>query len=122
MHLQLTGSDWHQLESRGDLPAPHTGERHWLTSSNEHWMRACLGYPHSDVATEFHLKSHWKMLLVGQQVGVVSRVVSVIMSHNIASDRDSDSTDIIDSHTIDTSILPSLPTSRHDTGRWDDEP
>mmetsp|Transcript_42162 Transcript_42162/g.112500 ORF Transcript_42162/g.112500 Transcript_42162/m.112500 type:complete len:178 (+) Transcript_42162:174-707(+) len=62
MHLQLTGADWARLERHGDIKEPE--DRHWHLSS-DHWMEACLGYPDSDLADEYHIKTHWKIILAG---------------------------------------------------------
>jgi hypothetical protein len=59
MHLQLTPAQWLELE-KSDIPV----ERH-VHLENDNWLRKCLGYPHEAVAAEYHLKTHWKILLVG---------------------------------------------------------
>ncbi|KAH8057117.1 hypothetical protein JL721_9857 [Aureococcus anophagefferens] len=60
MHLQLTPDVWSELEKRGAIAA----DRHWQLE-NDAWLEECLGYPHGAVAAEYHLKTHWKILLVG---------------------------------------------------------
>ena len=60
MHLQLTPDVWTELERRGAIAA----DRHWQLE-NDAWLEECLGYPHGAVAAEYHLKTHWKILLVG---------------------------------------------------------
>ncbi|KAH8095003.1 hypothetical protein JL720_2272 [Aureococcus anophagefferens] len=60
MHLQLTPDVWSELEKPGAIAA----DRHWQLE-NDAWLEECLGYPHGAVAAEYHLKTHWKILLVG---------------------------------------------------------
>ena len=60
MHLQLTPDQWLALERDGTIAE----DRHWHLE-NDAWLRECLGHPFSDVAAEYHLKTHWKILLVG---------------------------------------------------------
>eukprot|EP00613_Pedinella_sp_CCMP2098_P072149 CAMPEP_0171931508 /NCGR_PEP_ID=MMETSP0993-20121228/29500_1 /TAXON_ID=483369 /ORGANISM="non described non described, Strain CCMP2098" /LENGTH=542 /DNA_ID=CAMNT_0012571555 /DNA_START=24 /DNA_END=1652 /DNA_ORIENTATION=- len=62
MHLQLTPKMWMQLEERGDINAL----RHWHLSSDE-WLEDCLGFPDSALAEEYHLKTHWKIILTGSR-------------------------------------------------------
>lgn len=62
LHLQLTPKMWQTLEERGDIKDPN--DRHWHLSSDE-WLEACLGYPDSELAAEYHLKTHWKIILIG---------------------------------------------------------
>ena len=62
MHMQLTPAMWVGLEERRDvLPL---GERHWHLD-NDDWLIDCLGYPDGRLAEEYHLKTHWKIILAG---------------------------------------------------------
>jgi len=60
MHLQLSPAMWGELEDAGQLGK----DRHWHLE-NDGWLEECLGHPGSDVSAEYHLKTHWKILLVG---------------------------------------------------------
>lgn len=60
LHLQLTPRQWRALEAQGDIQE----ERH-THLENDAWLKKCLGYPSSSVSSEYHLKTHWKILLVG---------------------------------------------------------
>lgn len=62
MHLQLTPKMWRELEERGDILPPD--ERHWHLD-NDDWLIDCLGYPDDKLAEEYHLKTHWKIILTG---------------------------------------------------------
>jgi len=62
LHLQLTPAAWRALEAAGAIPA----ERH-AHLENDAWLEDCLGFPDSNVAAEFHLKTHWKILIVGSR-------------------------------------------------------
>lgn len=62
LHLQLTPQMWQTLERNGDIKSPT--DRHWHLSSDE-WLEACLEYPDGALAEEYHLKTHWKIILVG---------------------------------------------------------
>jgi len=59
LHLQLTPSMWKKLEDKGDLPK----KRHSHMRGDEWWMRRCMKDP--VVREEFHLKTHWKIILIG---------------------------------------------------------
>jgi len=59
-HLQLTPKMWLDLEERGEM----SPLRHWQLRSDG-WLEECLGHPESDLTEEFHLKNHWKIMLVG---------------------------------------------------------
>lgn len=60
LHLQLPPDSWAKLEADGQIPA----ERH-PHLENDAWLEDCLGYPDSAVAAEYHLKTHWKILIAG---------------------------------------------------------
>jgi hypothetical protein len=61
IHLQLTPAMWSQLEEIGDIPK----NRHVHTEGDQWWMRRCLEDP--EVRAEFHLKTHWKIILIGSR-------------------------------------------------------
>jgi len=58
LHLQLTPAAWRELEHRGVLPADRHPHLH-----NDQWLDECLGG--GALKDEFHLKTHWKVLLAG---------------------------------------------------------
>merc|ERR1712196_697358 len=60
MHLQLSPKQWQALEKAGDMPAKRHGFLH-----NDEWLEQCMGYPDDVVAEEWHLKTHWKIILTG---------------------------------------------------------
>lgn len=62
MHLQLTPDMWTELEQRGDIRT----HRHWHLNSDD-WLASCLDYPDGHLAEEYHLKTHWKIILTGQR-------------------------------------------------------
>lgn len=60
-HLQLGPKEWAELEESGDLPR----ERHWHLN-NDRWMDECgLSQSNEALRREYHLKTHWKIILVG---------------------------------------------------------
>jgi hypothetical protein len=59
IHLQLTPEMWTVLESAGDIPV----KRHLHLEGDRWWMRRCLKDP--AVLEEYHLKTHWKIILIG---------------------------------------------------------
>jgi hypothetical protein len=61
IHLQLTPSNWKKLEKSGDVPP----KRHPHLEGDKWWMRRCL--KDRDVLREYHLKTHWKMILIGSR-------------------------------------------------------
>jgi len=63
LHLQLTDKMWRVLEAAGDLPTQ--SKRHPHTGGDEWWMRRCLA--DVDLRAEYHLKTHWKIILIGSQ-------------------------------------------------------
>jgi len=58
-HLQLTPQMWQTLEDTGDLPA----DRHSFFKKGD-WLNTCLD---SQLSEEWHLKTHWKVLLIGMK-------------------------------------------------------
>ena len=40
--------------------------RHWHLRSDA-WLEECLGFPDDEVAEEYHLKTHWKIILTGSR-------------------------------------------------------
>jgi len=59
MHLQLSPAMWAQIEEGGDM----LKDRHPFLRSDE-WLENCMDMD-SDVAEEWHLKTHWKIILTG---------------------------------------------------------
>jgi len=59
LHMQLTPRTWKQLEDVGDIPKA----RHVHTKGDEWWMKRCM--KDSNVQDEYHLKTHWKIILIG---------------------------------------------------------
>lgn len=60
LHLQLTPSMWNKLEDLGNIPA----KRHPFLLNDE-WQRECMGPLDGEVAAEWNLKTHWKIILIG---------------------------------------------------------
>ena len=60
MHLQLTPPTWRLLEDNKDIDA----DRHWHLKGDE-WMDERL--PDPDLQSEFHLKTHWQIILAGSR-------------------------------------------------------
>lgn len=60
MHLQLSPKMWEKLEQSGHMPPT----RHEFLENDE-WLAACMGHPDSAIAQEWHLKTHWKIILTG---------------------------------------------------------
>ena len=62
LHLQLTPEEWRTLEQSGDIPP----ERHWRLKGDE-WMAECM--PQPELQSEYHLKTHWQIILSGSRGG-----------------------------------------------------
>lgn len=60
MHLQLTPPTWKLLETNKDVDV----DRHWHLKGDE-WMDKCM--PDPDLQSEFHLKTHWQIILAGSR-------------------------------------------------------
>ena len=58
LHLQLTPAMWVVLENQHVIPAQRHSHLH-----NDAWLLKCLD--DSDVLEEYHIKTHWKVLLAG---------------------------------------------------------
>lgn len=59
LHMQLTSKTWGKLEELGDIPR----KRHTHLEGDKWWMRRCL--QDDDVREEYHIKTHWKIILIG---------------------------------------------------------
>ena len=60
LHLQLTPPTWRLLEENKDIDV----DRHWHLKGDE-WMEACM--PEPDLQSEYHLKTHWQIILAGSR-------------------------------------------------------
>jgi hypothetical protein len=60
MHLQLTPLMWQAMETKG-LIAPQRVP----FLDNDEWLKACMDFPSGVVSEEWHLKTHWKIILTG---------------------------------------------------------
>ena len=70
LHLQLTPRRWRELERAGDLPTAKSGHKHLTAAQDNWWMRRCLrtdAHPGDTLAEEYHLKTHWKIILIGSE-------------------------------------------------------
>ena len=70
LHLQLTPRHWQILQQVGDLPAPNMSHKHITFAQDTWWMRRCLEteqYPGDTLKEEFHLKTHWVIILIGSK-------------------------------------------------------
>jgi len=60
LHLQLTMGMWKLLEGQGAMPRKRT-----KVLKNDWWIRRCL--PNQALIDEYHLKTHWKIILIGSR-------------------------------------------------------
>jgi len=57
--MQLTPKMWDQLEDLGDIPK----NKYSHFKGDSWWTRRCM--PQVEVQEEYHLKTHWKIVLIG---------------------------------------------------------